>query len=118
MKELSLEKQIYLCKYHDVDTDLKTTIGLSELEVQEYIEKLKKDGMYEKYRNLDDEEYEKIIKTEKIKKKYEKTKVSKQANNKETIEITTEETKEIKDTYVKISVRTLMNFCYEKRIFR
>lgn len=118
MKELNLEKQIYLCKYHDIDTDLKATMGLSESEVKKYIEKLKKDGLYEKYRNLEDEEYEKIIKTEKIKKKYEKTKARKQANNKKTIEITTEETKEIKDTYVKISVRTLMNFCYEKRIFR
>jgi len=34
MKELSLEKQIYLCKYHDVDINLKATMELTNLEVK------------------------------------------------------------------------------------
>lgn len=69
MKELSVEEQIYLCKYHDVDKDLKFTIGLDENEVKETIYKLKQNGLYEQYRNLDDEEYERIIKKEKAKRK-------------------------------------------------
>lgn len=72
MKELSLEKQIYLCKYHDVDTDLKATMGLSELEVQEYIRKFKQNGLYEQYRNLDEYEYDELIKRDKKKNKFEK----------------------------------------------
>lgn len=69
MKELSVEEQIYLCKYHDVDSSLYITIGLNENEVKETIYKLKQNGLYEQYRNLDDEEYERIIKKEKAKSK-------------------------------------------------
>lgn len=69
MKELSVEEQIYLCKYYDVDKDLKFTIGLDENEVKETIYKLKQNGLYDQYRNLDDEEYERIIKKEKAKRK-------------------------------------------------
>lgn len=69
MKELSVEEQIYLCKYHDVDSSLHTTIGLNQEEVKETICKLKQNGLYEQYRNLDDEEYERIIKKEKAKSK-------------------------------------------------
>lgn len=219
MKELSLEKQIYLCKYHDVDTNLKATMGLRETEVQEYIKKFKQNGLYEQYRNLDEYEYEDIIKKDKKKNRFEKildkykfdknnkgyrslikvlelstkykntkelsleqvfkqiaenlkvksyiinndckrlldatymqnktlfesydydkkptvkefvikelkicssAEIEETEKNTETKEsvipnITAEEAKEIKDTYVKISVKTLMNFCYEKRIFR
>ena len=35
MKELSVENQIYLCKYHDVDKSLYTTIGLKDDEIKE-----------------------------------------------------------------------------------
>ena len=69
MKELSVEKQIYLCKYWDIDKSLYTTIGLKEDEVKETLERLKGNGLYEQYRNLDDEEYERIIKKEKAKSK-------------------------------------------------
>lgn len=72
MKELSVEEQIYLCKYHDVDKDLKFTIGLNENEVKETIYKLKKNGLYDQYRKLSEDEYENIIKKEKRKSKYEK----------------------------------------------
>ena len=72
MKELSVEEQIYLCKYHDIDESLSTTIGVSGEQAKEIINKLKQNGLYEQYRNLDDEEYERIIKKEKRKSKYEK----------------------------------------------
>lgn len=72
MKKLSVENQIYLCKYHDVDKDLKFTIGLNEHEVKETIYKLKQNGLYDQYRKLSEDEYENIIKKEKKKNKYEK----------------------------------------------
>lgn len=72
MKELSVENQIYLCKYHDVDKSLYTTIGLKDDEIKETLKKLKENGLYEQYRNLDEYEYENIIKKEKRKSKYEK----------------------------------------------
>ena len=65
IKELSLEEQIYFCKYHDVDRSLHTTIGIYENEVETLLKKLKKDGLYEKYRYMSDEEYEEVIKREK-----------------------------------------------------
>ncbi len=68
MKELSVEKQIYLCKYHDIDTSLNLSLGINQQEAKEILEKLKQNGMYEKYRNLDEDEYEKIIKREKMNK--------------------------------------------------
>ena len=72
MKELSVEEQIYLCKYHDVDSSLYITIGLNENEVKETIYKLKQNGLYDQYRKLSEDEYENIIKKEKRKSKYEK----------------------------------------------
>jgi hypothetical protein len=72
VKELSLEKQIYLCKYHDIDKDLKSTMGLNEQEVQEYIKKFKQNGLYGQYRNLNEYEYEDMIKKDKKKNKFEK----------------------------------------------
>lgn len=70
MKELSIENQIYLCKYWDVDKSLYTTIGLKEDEVKETLERLKGNGLYEQYRSLPEEEYEKIVKKEKDNKKH------------------------------------------------
>ena len=72
MKELSVEDQIYLCKYHDIDTDLYTTLGLRDYEVEPILEKLKANGLYEQYRKMDEFEYEKVIKREKKKSKAEK----------------------------------------------
>lgn len=73
MRELSIEKQIYLCKYHDVDKSLSTTIGVSDNEAKLIIEKLKNNGLYEQYRKLDEYKYEEIINQEKKQKipKYE-----------------------------------------------
>lgn len=70
MKELSVENQIYLCKYWDIDKSLYTTIGLKEDEVKETLERLKENGLYEQYRSLPEEEYEKIVKKEKDNKKH------------------------------------------------
>lgn len=69
MKELTVEDQIYLCKYHDIDTSIYRNLGLKEGEVKELIKKYKENGLYEQYRNLSDEEYEKIIKKENAEKR-------------------------------------------------
>ena len=72
MRDLNIEEQIYLCKYHDVDKHLNITMKISQAEVKEIISKLKERGLYEKYRNLEEQEYENIIKEDKHKSKYEK----------------------------------------------
>ena len=74
MKELSVENQKYLCKYHDVVNvyDLKTTIGISKEEMENLVEQYKRNGLYEQYRKLSEDEYEEIIKQEKKKDKYTK----------------------------------------------
>ncbi len=41
MKSLTVEEQIYFCKYHDVDTSLHTTIGIKEQDVNSLIKKFK-----------------------------------------------------------------------------
>ena len=64
-KELTLEEQIYLCKYHDIDTALPTSLKLSAKEINNVLVQLKKDGLYEQFRNLKEKEYETIIKLEK-----------------------------------------------------
>ena len=60
MKHLSLEKTIYLCKYHEVDC-----LNLKRSEVEEIINDLKSKGLYEYYRNLDEYEYERMINSRK-----------------------------------------------------
>ncbi len=72
MKELSVEEQIYLCKYHDIDTALDKTIHINSEEAEKLLQKYKENGLYEQYRNLSDEEYEEIINKEKQIKKYNK----------------------------------------------
>ncbi len=72
MRDLNIEEQIYLCKYHDVDKYLSTTMKISKAEVKEIISKLKANGLYKQYRNLDEQEYENIIKENRHKSKYEK----------------------------------------------
>lgn len=69
MKELSVENQIYLCKYHDIDNSLNVTLGISEDEASRILEKLKNNGLYEQYRKMDEFEYEKIVNKEKNKDK-------------------------------------------------
>lgn len=70
MKELSVENQIYLCKYWDVDKSLYTTIKVTSEEAEEILKKLKENGLYEQYRKLPEEEYEKIVNEEKNNKKH------------------------------------------------
>lgn len=41
MKLLTIEEQIYFCKYHDVDTSLHTTIGIKEQDVPKLVKKFK-----------------------------------------------------------------------------
>ena len=67
MKELNLEDKIYLCKYHDVDSSLYLSLGIKQEEAEQLIKHYKKQGIYEKYRNLSDEEHEKLIKKQGIK---------------------------------------------------
>ncbi len=72
MKELSVEEQIYLCKYHDIDTSLDVSLGINKCEAEQILNKLKNNGMYEQYRNLSEEEYENIIHIENRKDKFDK----------------------------------------------
>lgn len=112
MKELSVEDQIYLCKYHDVDKKICYTTGLKMNEIEEVIKKLKDEGLYEKYRNMSDEEYEEIIKDKTKKSKYKNTNVQ-ASKGKKLIEEPTE-IDAIENTYVKVSVRTIMDWSYQK----
>lgn len=64
-KSLTVEEEIYLCKYHDIDAALPTNLGISSKEINKTLVQLKKDGVYEQYRNLNEKEYETIIKLEK-----------------------------------------------------
>lgn len=107
MKELNVEEQIYLCKYHDVDNSLQTTLGISDKKANELIEKYKSNGLYKQYRNLSDEEYEKIIKNEKTKSKFPKTKPK--------IEISEKvDFIDLENGYVKVPIKTVMEWCYDK----
>lgn len=72
MKELSVEEQIYLCKYHDIDTSLDVSLGINKNEAEQILNKLKNNGMYEQYRNLSEKEYENIIHIENRKDKFDK----------------------------------------------
>lgn len=61
MKELSIDDQIYLCKYHDIDNGLPYNLQIKEDEIAKLIDKYKSNGLYEQYRNLSEEDYEAII---------------------------------------------------------
>jgi len=67
MKELSIENQIYLCKYHDIvaDYELRTTMGISRKQANDFIERYKQNGLYEQYRKMNEDDYEAIIKKKK-----------------------------------------------------
>ena len=113
MNKVSIENQIYLCKYHDVDENICCSTGLKKSEIDVIITKLKENGMYEVYRKMSDEEYEKIIEDDKKKKsKYkgidlQDSKVKK--NKEESIQIS-----DLENTFVKVSVKTIMDWSYQK----
>lgn len=113
MKELSVEDQIYLCKYHDVDTRLKTTTKLNPKEVEEVIAELKEKGVYKQYRKMSDEEYEKIIEDEKKKKSKYKSTIVQNSKVKDIKEETTQ-ISDLENTFVKVSVKTIMDWSYQK----
>lgn len=68
-KKLKLEDQIYLCKYHDIDKDINISLRINNAEQEKFLNILKSKGLYEKYRNLSDEEYLQLIKQAKKNKK-------------------------------------------------
>ena len=74
MKHLSLEKTIYLCKYHEVDC-----LNLKRSEVEEIINDLKSKGLYEYYRN--EYEYERMINSRKYQIRKEKNMEKEEENN-------------------------------------
>lgn len=82
MKELSLENKIYLCKYHDIDTSLPTTLNLTVKEINKVLAQLKRDGLYEQFRNLTEKEYDTLVKIEKKTKKIKKVKEVEKPKNK------------------------------------
>lgn len=66
MKEFSITDQIYLCKYYDtVETyDLATGLGTTISLVERTIEVLKKNGLYEQYKKISDEDWEQLERQE------------------------------------------------------
>jgi len=70
MKDLNLEQQIYLCKYHEVDNCLH--LGITAEERESILKRLKENGLYNQYRMLSEDEYEHIITQEKKGDKYSK----------------------------------------------
>ena len=78
MKDLSIEDAIYICKYHDIDTHISTSLHMNLKDIKTIVNQLKEKGLYDRYRNMSEEEYEKVIKTNK------KTKIElEMSNNKE-----------------------------------
>ena len=107
MKELSIEDQIYLCKYHDIDESICYSTGLKKSEIEKSINNLKDIGLYEKYRKMSEEEYEKVIEDEKKKSKYNNSKAN--DTKKQIVKI-----EDIENTFVKVSVKTMMECSYYK----
>ena len=78
---ISLERQIYICKYHDVDKEISYSLELSRKRIKEELERLRQNGLYEKYRNMSEEEYEKVIEEEQEKSKLKKMAKKEEINN-------------------------------------
>lgn len=113
MNKVSIENQIYLCKYHDVDENICCSTGLKKSEIDVIITKLKENGMYEVYRKMSDEEYEKIIEDEKKKKSKYKSTIVQNSKVKDIKEETTQ-ISDLENTFVKVSVKTIMDWSYQK----
>lgn len=63
MKDFTIREQIYICKNANSKTLEQLAIATTSTikEVKTEFEKMKNDGRYEKYRNITDEEIEKLI---------------------------------------------------------
>ena len=111
MNKISMEMQIYLCKYHDVDEHICFTTKLNRSQIEDTIQELKEKGLYEKYRRMSEEEYEKIIKDERRNKnKMKGTDIQEPKTIKEKeMQIT-----DLENTYVTVSVKTVMEWSYHK----
>lgn len=60
---LSLADKIYIAKYfeHDGSPSLGDALGVSQQYISSCVKRMKKNGEWELYRSLTDEEYEKIV---------------------------------------------------------
>ena len=63
--KISIEDAIYICKYHDIDERIKTSLRLTEKQIKEVIEFCRDKGLYQVYREMSEDEYEKAIKNNK-----------------------------------------------------
>ncbi|MDF2650542.1 MAG: hypothetical protein K0Q73_6347 [Paenibacillus sp.] len=63
-KPFKLDDLIYICKYHSIDEPrtLAFAIGKTEKSIATMISKLRKEGLYWNYRNMSDDQWEKITK--------------------------------------------------------
>ena len=113
MSKISIENQIYLCKYHDIDENICFSTGLKKVEIDEIITNLKENGMYEVYRKMSDEQYEKIIEDEKKKKSKSKS-VDFQNSKTKDIKKESIQISDLENTFVKVSVKTMMECSYYK----
>lgn len=63
-KRLTLDELIYICKFHSVD-DIRTlsyAVGKTEHSVASIVTRLRRDGSFEKYRSIPDEQWANILK--------------------------------------------------------
>ncbi|MNW44140.1 hypothetical protein D3C74_213620 [compost metagenome] len=65
-KRLSLSDRVYLAKYIEFDgpTMMGSLLGRHRTHIATLVVNMKKNGDYERYKNLSDEEYEKILEAE------------------------------------------------------
>lgn len=65
-KPFTVDDLIYLCKYNDVDGPklMSMALGKTEMTVANKITHLRKVGLYEYYKSLSDEQWERIVEEE------------------------------------------------------
>ena len=63
MKPMTLADRVYLAKYYETDGSkhMASLFGRSHQNINMLIKTMKNNGEYDLYRNLTDEEYEKIL---------------------------------------------------------
>lgn len=66
MKELNIKQLIYLCKNHDTDKNINIMLGLTDREIVKKIVELKQAGLYDKYKNMTQEECNRILERENL----------------------------------------------------
>lgn len=59
--DIKIEDVIYICKYHNIDDKLKFNLNLTEEQIADIIKYCRDKGLYQVYKDLSEEDYEKAI---------------------------------------------------------